>query len=125
MNIRSAKSKGRRLAILVKQKFLEWAPFLTVDDIHVTTCSVSGEDILLSPEAQKIYPYSIECKNRENINIWQAIKQAEGYAEKSGRIPLVVFSRNRHPVYVALEFDDFLHLTRPESKADGPEPTTL
>ena len=40
-----------------------------------------GEDILLSAQAIKHFPYSVEAKNQESIQIWKAIKQAEENAK--------------------------------------------
>ena len=37
----------------------------------------SGRDIRLSPSAEKVVPFDIECKNTEKINIWSALEQAE------------------------------------------------
>ena len=37
----------------------------------------SGEDILLSPAARKLFPFSVECKNQEKLNIWSSLEQAE------------------------------------------------
>lgn len=112
MNIRSCKAKGRRLALLVRDALLSWAPDLTADDIFVTTSSVPGEDIKFSPRAREIYPFSVECKNTERLNVWSAIKQAENHALRSGYTPLVVFSRNRSKEYVVIELEKFLKLTR-------------
>jgi len=65
-----------------------------------------GEDILLSPAARKIYPYSIECKNVEKLNIWEAIKQAK---ENAGRhIPVVCFKRNHHEAWIAMPLTKYM-----------------
>jgi hypothetical protein len=68
----------------------------------------SGEDILLSPAARRLFPFSVECKNQEKLNIWGALEQAE---ENSGNhTPLVIFKRNRSKTYTVLEFDKLLEL---------------
>lgn len=67
-----------------------------------------GEDILLSPHARSLFPYSIECKNTETLHLWKAIQQAE--ANAGDYKPLVIFKRNREKVRVIIEFDDFLEL---------------
>jgi hypothetical protein len=91
---------------------LSWCADLQHDDIYVPTTSQPGRDIHFSPKAQAIYPYSIECKNVEKLNIWQAYAQAETHQSKEDEIPLVVFSRNRSQVLVALSLEHFLKLTR-------------
>jgi len=68
----------------------------------------SGCDVKLSSAAKAKFPFAVECKNQENLNIWAALRQAEDHATKSNTVPLVVFTRNRSQVYVALPLDDFL-----------------
>jgi hypothetical protein len=70
----------------------------------------SGEDILLSPAARRVFPYSIECKNVERLNIWDAIEQCKGNAK--GHTPLVVFKRNGHEPYAAIPFSHFISLVK-------------
>jgi hypothetical protein len=68
----------------------------------------SGEDIILSPAARDLIPYSFECKNQERLNIWESLSQAEG---NSGEYtPIVVFKRNRTKTYVTIELEEFLKL---------------
>lgn len=116
MNIRSAKAKGRRLASRVKDMLHSFAPDLQVGDIEVTSSSVTGEDLKLSPAAKDTYPLIFECKNQEKLNIWDALKQAKTHHDdwvKLNALPLypcVVFSRNHEDTYVALKFEDFLKL---------------
>ena len=68
----------------------------------------SGEDILLSPAARKLFPFSVECKAQEKLNIWSALEQAE--ENSSGHTPLLIFKRNRTKTYAVLEFDKLLEL---------------
>lgn len=110
MRTSSAKAKGRRLAIKVKEMLHDWAPDLAHDDIRLTSSGAGGEDILLSPRAREIYPMSIECKNCEKASPWSWYEQAK---ENAGEhTPAVVFSRNRSDVMVLLKFEDFLRLIR-------------
>ena len=108
MRVRSAKAKGRRLQQLVRDTLLSWAKSLEPDDIRSTAMGQSGEDILFSPAARRIYPFSIECKNVEKLNIWKAIEQAEDNA--NGHTPVVIFTRNSAKVYITLEFNKFMEL---------------
>ena len=68
----------------------------------------SGEDIILSPAARDVIPYSFECKNQERLNIWESLKQAEDNCDKY--TPAVVFKRNRTKTYIAIELDKFLEI---------------
>ena len=108
MKPRSAKNKGKRLQNKVRDLILEKFNQLEPDDVRSITMGDSGEDILLSPAARKLFPFSVECKNQEKLNIWSALEQAE---ENSGNhIPLVIFKRNRTKTYAVLEFDNLLDL---------------
>ena len=108
MKTRSAKNKGKRLQNKVRDLILEKFTQLEEDDVRSTTMGDSGEDILLSPAARKLFPFSVECKNQEKLSIWSALEQAE---ENSGNhSPLVIFKRNRTKMYAVLEFDKLLEL---------------
>lgn len=119
MDIRSAKKKGRRLCLVVKEMLLEAAPELDAGDLAVNPASCPGEDIWLSPAARKVYPLAFECKNQETAHVWKWIAQAKGYA-KDGRCPVVVFSRNKEPEpYVIVSLRDFLFLMVDQSGLDA------
>ena len=113
MKPRSAKNKGKRLQNKIRDLILEKFDSLEKDDVRSITMGDSGEDILLSPAARRLFPFSVECKNQEKLNIWSSIEQAE---ENSGKhTPLVIFKRNRTKTYAVLEFDKLLELLN-ESK---------
>ena len=57
---------------------------------------------------RRLFPFSVECKNQEKLNIWSALEQAED--NSNNHIPLVVFKRNRSKTYAVLEFDSLLKL---------------
>ena len=108
MKPRSAKNKGKRLQNKVRDLILEKFNQLEPDDVRSVTMGESGEDILLSPAARKLIPYSFECKNQEKLNIWSSLEQAE--TNSGNHIPIVIFKRNRSKTYVALEFEKLLEL---------------
>ena len=108
MKPRSAKNKGKRLQNKVRDVILEKFDKLEPDDVRSITMGDSGEDILLSPAARRLFPFSVECKNQEKINIWEALDQAEG--NSGNHIPLVIFKRNRSKTYAVLEFEELLQL---------------
>jgi hypothetical protein len=109
MKPRSAKNKGKRLQNTIRDLILEkFDSKLEPDDVRSITMGDSGEDILLSPAARRLFPFSVECKNQEKLNIWSALEQAE---ENSGdHSPLVIFKRNRSKTYAVLEFEELLQL---------------
>lgn len=106
----SCKNKGRRFQQKVCELLLEAAPELEPDDVRSTSMGAGGEDILLSPAARRVYPYSIECKNVEKLNIWNAIDQARENAGK--HTPMVAFTKNREDIMVALPLQHLLELLR-------------
>lgn len=109
MKARSAKHKGRRFQKTVRKAIL--AQFSGLDDHDVTVAfrSEPGCDIQLSPLARRIFPYSVECKNVERLNVWSALSQAQANA-KEGTTALLVFGRNRTEPYVALPLTQFMKL---------------
>ena len=109
MKPRSAKNKGKRLQNKIRDLILEkFNSKLEPDDVRSITMGDSGEDILLSPAARKLFPFSVECKNQEKLNIWSSLEQAEG--NSGNHPPLVIFKRNRTKTYAVLEFDKLLEL---------------
>ncbi len=111
MRTRSRKNKGKRLQKEVQALLLEKTEKygLVSGDIENTVMGESGRDIKLSPAAEKIVPFDIECKNQEKLNIWSSLEQAEDNV-KEGRIPAVVFRRNRSKTYICIEFDKLVDL---------------
>lgn len=108
MNIRSAKQKGRRCASDVKNLLLRFGRFLFEDDIVITPASVPGADLHLSPAAQAIFPFAIECKNQEKMNIWASLEQCQSHTSTLNQIPVLFFKRNKSELYVALKAEDFM-----------------
>ena len=109
MNARSAKAKGQRAAKEVQSVLLQVFTELTNDDIRVTPVGVNGPDIQLSSKGKEVIPLAIEIKNQEKLNVWEALKQAEGHVEER-ETPVLVFKRNRSKTYAALELNRFLEI---------------
>ena len=108
MKSRSAKNKGKRLQNNVRDLILEKFTQLEEDDVRSITMGDSGEDILLSPAARKLFPFSVECKNQEKLNIWSSLEQTETNAGK--HTPLLIFKRNRSKTYAVLQLDDLMEM---------------
>jgi hypothetical protein len=118
MKPKSAKAKGRTLQNEVVEAILEAllnsvpSPLfekICESDIRPAIMGDSGCDIKLSSLAMEYFPFSIECKNQERINIWEAIEQAKKNTVP-GTHPAVVFRRNRMEPWVALPWKTFLEL---------------
>lgn len=115
MKTSSLKAKGRRLAQAAKEAILATHPTLEDADLVVTPSGVTGPDIMLSPKAAKVFPFLVECKNRETLNIWDSLKQASKHILKGYNLyPLLIFSRNHSKIYVAMELEHFLKLRHEE-----------
>ena len=115
MKPRSAKNKGKRLQNKVRDLILEKFNKLEQDDVRSITMGDSGEDILLSPAARRLFPFSVECKNQEKLNIWSSLEQAE---ENSGDYdPVLIFKRNRSKTYAVVNVEKFIELINENSKS--------
>ena len=91
MKTRSAKNKGKRLQNEVRDLILETFKQLEPDDVRSTTMGDSGEDVLLSPAARKLFPFSVECKNQAVVSE-QAFTALNALRQRSwigGRIPVL------------------------------------
>ena len=104
----SAKAKGRRLQQQVARDILARFPGLTPDDITSRSSGAGGTDLLLSPAALRVFPYAVEAKNQERVNLWEALAQAE--ANAGGLVPLVVLARNRTKPVAVVDWQAFLWL---------------
>ena len=117
--VASRKAKGRNLQNLVRDSIRALLkPYNVVDDdVRSTPMGVTGADIQLSPLAALHFPYNVECKNVEKLNIWDAYSQATSPSRgaDSAREPLLVIKRNRSPVLAVINFDHFLELCRARS----------
>ena len=110
MKTQSAKAKGRKLQQMVRDLILETFSELEPDDVRSTSMGAGGEDLQLSPAARKKFPYSVECKNVEKLNVWGAYEQA---AANSGKHePLLVMKKNRKKPLVVLDLEAFIELLK-------------
>jgi len=105
---KSRKAKGRLLQKEIAYQIATSIPALGSEDIKPAIMGEQGMDIKLSSRARDLFPYAIEAKAQESLNIWQALEQARVNAEKEKLMPLLVFKRNRSDIYVCLRFADFM-----------------
>ena len=121
MKPQSAKAKGRRFQQEVANSIKKYLPHLKDNDVRSTSMGANGEDIVLSPCAEEAFPYTVECKNTEKLNVWAAIQQSESNVSRQ-RTPIVAIKKNRHPAYAVVPWDHFMTLVASQirSKADNP-----
>lgn len=108
MNTRSAKNKGNRLQNHVADLLGEYLG-ITIGDIKKTTAGVNGPDVEVADAILDHFPFSVECKNVEKVNVWAAYEQAVVNC-KGPRIPLAVIKRNRSKCLAIIEITDFLNI---------------
>ena len=83
ITVTSAKAKGRNLQQWVCQKIADITglPYVQQDDqceIHSREMGQAGTDIVLRGEALRRFPYSVECKSSEFLNLQATVEQASG-----------------------------------------------
>ena len=107
MKTQSAKAKGRRFQQWVRDKLIEVLN-IHPEDIESRSMGAGGEDLIMARAAREKFPYSIECKNQESLNIWKSYEQAQ---QNSGNYePIVVIKRNNIKPLVLVDADYFVEL---------------
>ena len=107
MRTQSKKAKGRRLQQWVRDLLIEKLE-VHPEDIESRSMGAGGEDLIMSRSAREKFPYSIECKNQESLNIWKSYEQAQ---QNSGNYePIVVLKRNNVKPLVLVDADYFMEL---------------
>ena len=107
MKTQSKKAKGRRLQQWVRDLLIEKLE-VHPEDIESRSMGAGGEDLSMSRSAREKFPYSIECKNQESLNIWKSYEQAQ---QNSGNYePIVVIKRNNVKPLVLVDADYFVEL---------------
>ena len=76
MKTSSAKAKGRKLQQWMRNLLIEKLE-VHPEDIESRSMGAGGEDLIMARAAREKFPMSIECKNQEKVNVWEAYKQAE------------------------------------------------
>ena len=76
MKTQSAKAKGRKLQQWVRDQLIEQLD-VHPEDIESRSMGAGGEDLIMARAARQKFPFSIECKNVEKLNVWEAYEQAK------------------------------------------------
>ena len=109
MKTSSAKAKGRRLQQQFMQLLIEKLD-IDSEDIESRSMGAGGEDLIMSKAARNKFPYSVECKNQEKLNIWSAWDQANG--NKGLYEPLVVIKKNGVRPLIVVDAENFLEMIK-------------
>ena len=107
MKSSSSKAKGRRLQKWFVDVLTEK---LGLSDIESRPMGSQGEDIIMGNESRRSFPYSIECKNQEAVNIWKAYDQAINNC--GDYEPIVVLKRNKSKPLVLVDAEHFVSIHR-------------
>ena len=107
MKPQSAKAKGRKLQQWVRNQLIEQLD-VHPEDIESRSMGAGGEDLIMARAAREKFPYSIECKNQEKLNLWEAYSQAE--ANCGDYQPIVFLKRNKQKPLVLVDADYFMRL---------------
>lgn len=105
----SAKSKGRGLQQLVRDKLLSLSDTFRDGDIESTGMGQVGEDIQLSPHARDLLPISVECKSRAKFVVYSVIDQCKTNCP-DGCEPVVVLKANYKKPVAVIDLDYYIKL---------------
>ena len=107
MKTQTAKAKGRRLQQWMRDVLIEKLD-VHPEDIESRSMGAGGEDLIMARAAREKFPYSVECKNQEKLNIWEAYSQAESNCGKYE--PVVYLKRNNQKPLVLVDAEYFVRL---------------
>jgi hypothetical protein len=112
----SAKAKGRRLQQEVAALILATFPALEPDDARSTSMGAGGEDVQLSPAARRMFPFTVECKQRDKHAVYAFYDQASAHGKreratgKPGYEPLVVVRADGRKALAVVDLNFFLKM---------------
>ena len=109
MKTQSAKAKGRKLQQWVRDQLIEQLD-VHPEDIESRSMGAGGEDLIMARAARQKFPFSIECKNVEKLNVWEAYEQATSNCNDYE--PLVVMKKNQKKPLVVIDADYFISLVK-------------
>jgi hypothetical protein len=87
------------------------------EDIESRSMGAGGEDLIMSRAARHKFPYSVECKNQEKLNIWSAWEQAN--SNRGIYEPIIVIKRNGTAPLVVLDAENFLEYVKEFNNVTG------
>ena len=107
MKTSSAKQKGRKFQQWVRDQLIEQLD-VHPEDIESRSMGAGGEDLIMAPAAREKFPFSIECKAQESLNVWKAYEQAE--SNSGDYEPIVFIKRNNQKPLVVVDAEYFVRL---------------
>jgi len=113
MKTQSAKAKGRKLQQWVRDQIIEQLE-VHPEDIESRSMGAGGEDLIMARAARQKFPFSVECKNVEKLNVWEAYEQAK--SNSKDHEPIVIMKKNQKKPLVVVDADFFISLFKREDK---------
>jgi hypothetical protein len=107
MKPQSCKAKGRNLQKWVREQLIEQLD-IHPEDIESRSMGAGGEDLIMARAAREKFPFSIECKNVEKLNVWEAYEQAK--ANCGAYEPIVIMKKNHKKPLVVIDAENFIKL---------------
>tara|TARA_Y100001934_G_C11841763_1_gene535404 strand:- start:247 stop:591 length:345 start_codon:yes stop_codon:yes gene_type:complete len=107
MKTQSAKAKGRKLQQWVRDQIIEQLE-VHPEDIESRSMGAGGEDLIMARAARQKFPFSVECKNVEKLNVWEAYEQAK--SNSKDHEPIVIMKKNQKKPLVVVDADFFISL---------------
>ncbi len=107
MKTQSAKAKGRRLQQWFRDLLIEKLD-IHPEDIESRSMGAGGEDLIMARAAREKFPYSVECKNQEKINLWESYNQAR--QNSKNHEPVVILKRNNSKPLILVDAEYFVKL---------------
>jgi len=123
IKVSSAKAKGRNLqkwAVEKIAKLIDYKLPENKDDSHIRSREMgqSGVDVVLSKKAKFKFPFAVECKNQELINLPSFFEQAKTNGNKELMPLLIVKNKKLKEPLLIMEWDTFEYLYH-DSLGDG------
>ena len=107
MKTQSAKAKGRKLQQWVRDQIIEQLE-VHPEDIESRSMGAGGEDLIMARAARQKFPFSVECKNVEKLNVLDAYEQAK--SNSNDYEPIVIMKKNQKKPLVVVDADFFISL---------------
>ena len=109
ISVAARKQKGRLMQQQLMKQLLAKFPQLEPDDISSRSMGAGGEDLLLSPAARKLIPYSFECKSLARFVGHNQIEQAVTNTP-AGSAPVAVVKANHKKPVVIMYLDEWIKM---------------
>ena len=104
----SCKAKGRKLQQYVAEQISNILdiPWGKDELIRSRGMGQSGVDVPVLGKAKEKFPWSVECKNTEKLNLWDAIRQARDN-QQDGTDWLLVVKKNQRSCHCDRQYGVF------------------